>query len=423
MLWFLKILKLLFTNLAAQEAVSILLELMPRLSRSGLIESSSKSGHLYVVQDSYTARVPASADPLTRARFSRFEGEHHVAPFFAARLTNVRLLGPYAIPITRKGQIVVEPFGERWLRHVIRTTVAEMGLRGFLIQYMLALAPFSWIPGSQLSSAAHLIPRASQEAGGAQFGHWICEQLPQLRGIEAVSKIDRYEIPLLLNSNPTKWQVESLRLMGFEPSRLIANEWNGVRVKSLVVCSLRNVHSRGMEFDPKARNWVADRLRKRIEELPIGAKTEPLRYVLRQDQVSRRVKNTNPVESLLGSFGYVSMNPGLRGIEADMVEAHNVRVFVGVFGSGLINLMFANQPQYLVEIFGPDQIDREVFFLLASELGVAHLSVDAKVGTGDIGDETLRGVTSPLLEVNLASLKLALRTIHSSLGTGLLYPN
>jgi hypothetical protein len=55
--------------------------------------------------------------------------------------------------------------------------------------------------------------------------------------------------------------------MGYKKNDLYELTQEGLRVGEIIISSLRNVHSRQTEFDPKARKWAAKRLQSNFEKL------------------------------------------------------------------------------------------------------------------------------------------------------------
>ena len=193
--------------------------------------------------------------------------------FFGIKIKDVRLIGPYGIPFTRRGQIILEPISKSWLNHVMIITITQLGLFGFLKEFLLALFPIFDSKKNFLKLGAHLICRGAKsiifdnKQPQPIFGHWLGEQLPQLRGIEGIfSKFD-ISCPLIINKNPKIWQIESLELMGYKKNDVYEFTQKGLRVGEIIIASLRNVHSRQTEFDPKARKWAAKRLQLNFEKL------------------------------------------------------------------------------------------------------------------------------------------------------------
>lgn len=376
--------KLIFWKTSENEQVSELLRAIPQMSRADLFRVAQDSGDLCVVQETYEMDLPLIADSLSRARFSKHQGLRRVEPFFGALLRDARLIGPYAIPFTQRGELVVEPFGERWLKKVIRETIRELGIRGFLFQYALSFKALSWMTSPKFPLLGYLIPRATQDPGDAQFGHWMCEQLPQLRAIEAIEEKLGASIPLLLNRNLRDWQIETLRMMGRSPDQFVRHQSKGYRVGTIVISSLRNVHSRGMEFDPVARKWASQRLRAGMAPAWAKEVRQNRLYVSRLEQYGRKLLNGKKIEDLMKSRDYSIVCPGRGSTIEDAAQFSAAEIIIGVFGSGLTNLLFATHPKVLVEIFGPREKDREVFFLLCAELGLTHISVEAaEVGDAD----------------------------------------
>ncbi len=325
-----------------------------------------------VVEGEYVCEIPEPEDPMTRVRFSRFVGTHKIPAFFGVIMEDVRVVGPYGIPITRSGRVIVEPLSERWLPHVLGVTLKELGLVGFLREYLLAIWPLFSKSQAEVSNAAHLLCRGAgwQRGGrGPVYGHWFGEQIPQLRAIEAIQEKTKAPIKLLINRKPASWQIESLEMLGYDANTLIEHSRPGVRVRHLVISSLRNVHSRGMELDPKARRWGAERIGQSVSrEARKHAREENVAY-LRTNQSTRTVANMGDLRNVLSQSGFVE-DKDLPTKLANVVSiTKGVKRFLVVGGSSVFRMMFSDHPETLTEITPPGFYPKEFCFLLSFELG------------------------------------------------------
>jgi len=377
-------------------ALKLFIALLPKMRRNELIRYAQAGNTFSEVQPAYDFEIIRPNQALAAKRFSKSFGVRKVDRFFGLLLNDVRLIGPYGIPVTRKGVFVLEPISERWFQHALFTTISELGFWGFAREYLYAIFPKLDKSAQFIDVGSHLICRGAQWPGGPIFGHWIAEQLPMLRGIEAVCKLHKIETKFITNRNTTSWQNESIELMGYDKSKLFNMPDKGIRVNKLILASLRNVHSRGMEVDPIARKWAASRLQNGIEKrLQLNQykqkKVNKKICFFRQDQVSRRIRNIDHVIEFAKKKGYQNVRIGTNhSLDFIAIPFYFSTNLLTCFGSGIVNIMFMKKPKKLIEIYSTNQDSREVFFLMASEFGMEYKCVPA----GDVPSSAIMKVDS-----------------------------
>lgn len=359
--------------------LQLLVKMLPKISRESLIKVGYQKKTITVVEEEYVCEIPEPEDPHTKERFSHLIGTHRIPAFFGVILEDVRLIGPYGIPVARSGRIVVEPLAERWLPHVLWVTIKELGFARLLREYFLAIWPLSSKSQAEISFAAHLLCRGSGwELGGVGpvYGHWFGEQIPQLRAIEAIQEETEAQIKLLINRDPASWQVESLEMLGYNPSTLIEHRTPGVRVRKLVVSSLRHVHSSQMELDPKARRWAGERIRNAASLEPRASATQQKKVAyLRTNKLRRVVANIIDVRDVLSDFRFVEDEDREKELKDIISNTKPVENFLVVSGSSALRMMFSDAPREFFEIYPVGFFHRDFCFLLSFELGAKFSSM------------------------------------------------
>jgi hypothetical protein len=206
----------------------------------------------------------------------------------------------------------------------------------------------------------------------------MAEQLPQLRGIEAISeKIDK-KFKLILNNNPPSWQIESLIMMGYEKSNIFQMKENGLRVKKLILASLRSMNSKNEEIDPKARKWAAKRLQFYIKNNLKQINHNDNLCLFRQEREKRVIKNIDFVRQTAKKNFFFEINllnyPNLFEVSKNFLHG---KFFLATWGSGIVNIIFMEEPKLLIEIFSPEEEKRPIYFYLASEFGMDYKCIPA----------------------------------------------
>lgn len=373
----------------------LFLALLPKLTRADLESTCPSKGAYIEVEPAYSFRLRVPLNETSKNRFIQHCGTRRVAPFFAVCLEDVRLIGPFGIPVTRSGKVVVEAVGVDYFGDRIFRTIRSLGKLEAFKQYVLAILPILERRANTVSLAAHMLPRELDPNGHAHFGHWVGEKLPQLRAYRALSDSQNRKIPVLLNAVPENWQLELLGILGLQDQSIIRANPRGQRVLELGIASLRNVHSRAVEIDPRSRRWLLEEFKTaRMRKTADGKQV----YVLRAPHESRALANQKELSDCLQRAGFKRFTPGLQDKATEISELRSARVLVGDFGSGLMNVLFTPQIQHLVEIFAPGQRDRHVFFFLASELGIRYSSIEIDSGRSLNPDTLLEILSTPRLK-------------------------
>ena len=192
----------------------------------------------------------------------------------------------------------------------MKTTLLHLGFLGFIKQYFLTIFPIFNSDKDFLEIGGYLLCRGAKSTNIQKspidpvFGHWLGEQLPQIRGIEGVCQKLNKKCPLIIDKHPKNWQIESLEMMGYKKSELYNYNQKGLRVGTIIISSLRNVHSKETEFDPRARRWAAKRLQYNIEKLNLNFKHYPNICLFRQNEKTRKLSNYNDLKKLLDNYKY-----------------------------------------------------------------------------------------------------------------------
>lgn len=370
-----------FLALRTQTPSGVLLRLVsalvPQISRDHLLAEGLKNDSAAIVEESYICEIPKPEDPLTDRRFHHLIGKHKISPFFGIVLKDVRLIGPYGIPVTRSGKVVMEPIARRWFPNVLGVTLRELGLSRLALEYLFAVFPILDRSRTEIPFAAHLLCRGADwlSGRGPIFGHWLGEQIPQLRAIEKIQEKSGRKFALLINRKPASWQLESLALLGYNKSDILEHDKPGVRVRELVISSLRNVHSRGMELDPRARMWASERLRGAVNG-DVTPGPQRIAY-LRTNQPLRTAANIIDLRATLSETNFVEDKDYPNGLYDYLLASRNGKHIVAIAGSNVFHLLFCSKPESFVEIFPPGFEHREFCFLLSFELGMTYACVPA----------------------------------------------
>lgn len=203
------------------------------------------------------------------------------------------------------------------------------------------------------------------------YYHWLVDCLARLEGLEYYQQKTGFKPLLIINRKPTLWQLESLKILGYEPSSYI--EWNGSRTKvnKLVVPSFRR---QGEWVAPSGLYWLRERILTSLPENTNKISYSQNIYVSRAQASGRRVTNEDEVLNFLKPLGFESYS-----LEK-MSFAEQVRLFstaknvVCPHGAGLTNIIFSPPGLKVVELITPWVSSG--YFVPAEILGFQHACLE-----------------------------------------------
>ena len=367
--------------------LKILIKIIPTIDRDTLISIGKKNKSICIVEEAYEFVVQEPEQELAKKRFKDSCGPRKVDCFFGVFLNDVRIIGSHGLVVTRYGQVITEPIF-RYLKEILRVTIYDLGLIGFFKEYFFAVFPFFDFKNFFLKEGALLNSRGTRKAilndhvySSPVFGHWMTEQLPQLRAIEEViKKYNLTSCKLIINKLPEEWQIESLRLMGHDKDKIICMPKNGLRVGQLIISSLRNTGSKPnrMELDPKARQWVAKRLQSNYNHINSNNISFKKNICLfRLDVPSKRIKNIDNVRKIIKLNNFIEIKIGKDDLFDSAKDFLYAEKFLYTLGGGVTRIMFSKNLKEIIEIYSCDQDKIDAFFLLATELGIKYKCVAA----------------------------------------------
>jgi len=192
------------------------------------------------------------------------------------------------------------------------------------------------------------------------FFHWHFDNLIQLRGIQQFESQTGMRPTLIVSPNLSSWQLETLKIMGFDEDDLVPWDSPTGRVDQLVVVT--NQRPR-----PQAVRWLRDALALSDSNSGIGSRI----YLSREDANRRRVLNEIEVMDCLEQYGFTKFVPGEHGIREQISTMSNADAVVGPHGAGLTNLLHCSENAKILELI-PESDIRGHFFNLSYKLGLEY---------------------------------------------------
>jgi capsular polysaccharide biosynthesis protein len=199
------------------------------------------------------------------------------------------------------------------------------------------------------------------------YYHWLFQLLPRYDLIERagirVSDIDYYYV----NSQRSRFQRETLALLGIEPSKVIeGDKVPYLRARELIVPS---VPLGASCFRP----WMLDFLREKFlpknwrEMQPSGRRL----YISRGLAGYRRVLNENEVVSFLTERGFEVAAMESMSVPEQAAVMAGCDVVIGPHGGGMSNLVFCTPGTKVIEIYSPELV-ATYFWRLSNRLDLDY---------------------------------------------------
>jgi capsular polysaccharide biosynthesis protein len=211
------------------------------------------------------------------------------------------------------------------------------------------------------ATVAVLTMYASNIAGHYYYGHWMLDTLPRLALLEK-SGIgwDQLVVP-----QATRFQRDTLALLGIDASRLITERDLHIEAAKLVVPTLP-----GLPGNPP--RWACDYLRSRFLPLaPPSARSDRRIYISREKAKTRHVLNERELMQALEKRGFEHV------LLEDLPFLEQVRLLnessfvVSPHSTGLTNLVFCRPGTSVIEVFSPRYVTA-CWWALANEVGLDY---------------------------------------------------
>lgn len=335
------------------------------LDRGALQATCRRQGALfyYAESEAFELDVPDTPGEPTASITDR-DGEHLIPAPFVGELPEVTLVGRYPMPIHER-RLVLEAIG--------RPDIALLNCYYSLTEG----GPVGRTDERRTLDRATVLHNCWDQG----YFHWVTEGLTRLEGIERYHERTGERPTLVLGPDPPTFQVESLRLLGYDETDWI--EWDGTTtvVNRLVVPSMRRGTNRGSEVGFVAYRWLRDRLRTAVVDRVDADRFSARVYVSRADADRRRIVNEREVMDVLSEHGFEAYRLG------EMSFAENVALFAGAevvvapHGAGLTNLLYAEDAT-VVELFRPNNVP--TYFVLARQFGHRHRYLECEARGVDL---------------------------------------
>lgn len=181
--------------------------------------------------------------------------------------------------------------------------------------------------------------------GRPYYGHWLWDILPRLHLLET-SGIgwDYLVVPQL-----TRYQRESLKLLGIKPDTLIADQGLHLQARELIVPSLAGFPIGN--YAAWACQWLRDRF---LPMAPPETSSQPRRlYISRAKAATRRILNEDELVSALAPLGFERVFLEEYSFLDGVRLLRDAEAVVSAHGSNITNIVFCKKGTPVIEIFSP----------------------------------------------------------------------
>lgn len=204
---------------------------------------------------------------------------------------------------------------------------------------------------------------------GDVYYHWMLDLLPRIELLRRnnidLDQIDKF----VVNATITKFQKETLALLGIPETKLICSQSNlplHIQADRLIVPSLPRERGGSM---PK---WACDFLKNEFLR-PSPNKLSGLEriYISRGDAQHRRVINEAKLISFLTEFGFKTVTLNAMSVVEQALLFSQAKVIVSPHGAGLTNIVFCNPNTKLIEFFSPNYL-HPGYWRLSNQVGLEY---------------------------------------------------
>ena len=213
-----------------------------------------------------------------------------------------------------------------------------------------------------------LVIPISDDIRPLNFCHWLVDGLPRLEFLGSIAnKSSTYVVttPLI-----AKYQRDSLRMCGFDESRVIAlDDFTAIRARELLVPSgLRDIPHPIYKGAPWALSYVRSTVGlNSMMEVGEEVRQRERLYVSRNDAPNRRIVNDQELASALAKFGYRCITLSDRSLAEQAARFAYASHIISLHGAGLSNLVFSSPGTQVIEIY-PQRYGILSFAVIAASL-------------------------------------------------------
>ena len=209
------------------------------------------------------------------------------------------------------------------------------------------------------------------------YSHWVQSYLTRLQGLEHYIEETGTRPKLIVEKNPPSWLLESLEFYGFEDDIVFWDPDEELRIRQLVVPSIRRVEQ--LETDVKssvrykmvskeACQWLRQRSIEQLSNSNDNSFSKKI-FISRSDADRRRAIPQKQVQDKLHTKDFQSYQLTEIDFKEQVQLFAEAEKLVAVHGAGLVNIMFAEECS-ITEIIG--DVYKPTYYLMAKNLDLNY---------------------------------------------------
>ena len=176
------------------------------------------------------------------------------------------------------------------------------------------------------------------------FWHWMMDSLPKAFIAEQSGYSGSYLVP---SGGPTAMRIESMELLGIEPSRLITQASDEYRVRNLSIPTYFSGFN--APFNPIFMRAYRDHILSHVA--PSSSSPEKIYVARKPDAKNRRVVNHDAVEELARRHGFTTIYFEDLSLREQIALASRARTMIAPHGSGMTHTLFMPESSSMIEFF------------------------------------------------------------------------
>jgi hypothetical protein len=344
-----------------------------RLSRTDLIEYSKNEGKvLYDDPDLAQLRHHNSIEYVPSDVEERID--------FSTRITcqipYANVVGARGVSITKDGRVIYESVKniDSYYKQAIKNNpyyfISNLLWEKIGVDNDLAIMTGS---DQQYELGFNMIMHTSRYH---HYGHWLGEYLPKLYHLYMYENITGKKPQVIIGNDPPKWMTQSLDLLGYGSERRIEWDDSSASINRLVVPLSTSTGDDNFNYSPIELQWVRDKLLDSVE-LEDTCNTRRI-FVSRQGlSRTRKTSNFEEIRTVLDEHNFEIIKPEKLSFHEQIQTFSNADLVVGVFGSGLGNILFSKKT-HLIEILNSKYLPYNSAKALSIALGHSYTGINVE---------------------------------------------
>ena len=342
---------------------------------------SSRSKYVKIIKKYNDSEffVNPTGHKIADNHFRKLFKNYKVKGQFLAALRDGYLLTSWSIPVTRNGEILIETSGNlgMLILNIIddNNMLSEYKFIFYILCIKLSnLLNITLFKVTKDDCFFHIVPRHSSRPKPSpyepQFGHWVLENLPQVRMfLESLKHSNNCK--LFVGRIIKDWQKVTLNLLGVHDKNILSFQQPYLlRVKTIYISRLPYVNSREYNFDPEGRNWMNITMRSNLK-IQYGFEEERKYPIIfsRKFYDRRKIICGDDLYRFMNSLGLKIINTDKLSEIEKIKACFNSNLIMGFpSGSAMVNMIYSNKPK-IIDILSKEESNFVVTsFLISREL-------------------------------------------------------